>query len=181
MTSESKVDQLIRKTLEVQPDFPKQGVYFLDIFPLFHDPAVIKSITDEIVQKIKELSPKATAIVALEARGFLFAPIVAMELGIKFVPIRKTGKLPGKVENFTYQLEYGQDTVEIQSGVLKESDSVVIFDDILATGGTASVSDYGLLCWFYFFYQVRNFWYNYEFWATCSLLEVEATLASLEK
>ena len=114
MTSESKVDQLIRKTLEVQPDFPKQGVYFLDIFPLFHYPAVIKSITDEIVQKIKELSPKATAIVALEARGFLFAPIVAMELGIKFVPIRKTGKLPGKVENFTYQLEYGQDTVEIQ-------------------------------------------------------------------
>merc|ERR1712226_691160 len=75
-------------------------------------------IADNLTERIKQNAPDATAIVALEARGFLFAPIVAINLGIKFVPIRKKGKLPGKVENFSYALEYGHDSVEIQSGIL---------------------------------------------------------------
>ena len=139
MTSDS-IDNMIRKTLHRYPDFPKPGIDFLDIFPLFHDSSVLKTITDKISSTIEEFAPDATAIIALEARGFLFAPVVAMNLGIKFVPVRKKGKLPGKVENYSYSLEYGQDSVEMQTDVLTKEDKVVLFDDILATGGTASVS-----------------------------------------
>merc|ERR1712226_905058 len=87
--SENEIGNLVRSTLERYPDFPKPGVDFLDIFPLFYDPSILKKITENLTERIKQHAPDATAIVALEARGFLFAPIVAINLGIKFVPIRK--------------------------------------------------------------------------------------------
>ncbi|BFZ12694.1 hypothetical protein BsWGS_15733 [Bradybaena similaris] len=118
------------------PDFPKPGILFRDIFPLFRDPSVFNDLIDLLSDAIKELSPGAECIVGLESRGFLFGPLLAQKLGVPFVPIRKKGKLPGELVSETYQLEYGSDTFEAQKGSILNGQKVVIIDDLLATGGT---------------------------------------------
>ena len=137
--SSQSIDNRIKSALRRFADFPKPGIQFVDIFPLLRDIDLLKAITDELVNAIRNCSVGITAIVALEARGFVFGPLVAVKLDVKFLPVRKKGKLPGPVCRHTYDLEYGTDTVEIQKGVLNQTDNVVILDDILATGGTAKV------------------------------------------
>jgi adenine phosphoribosyltransferase len=115
-------------------DFPKEGIVFQDIMPILAKPDVLDHVINEIA---KEWGPQITAVAGLEARGFLFGSPLAYELRVPFVPIRKKGKLPGKIVSQTYELEYGTDTVEIQEGAFEPGAQVLLIDDLLATGGTA--------------------------------------------
>ncbi|KAJ1369695.1 hypothetical protein KIN20_031224 [Parelaphostrongylus tenuis] len=128
----AKVDQHIRSIR----DFPKKGINFRDIMPLFSHPSVVEQLCCAIAEHLRTEVGAVDAIAALEARGFLFGPIIAIRLGIPFIPIRKKGKLPGECIQASYKKEYGEDVVEIQSGVVSRGWKVVILDDLLATGGT---------------------------------------------
>ena len=116
------------------PDFPKPGIMFRDISPLLQNPDMFQSVVKLIAD---EWRGKIDVVVALDARGFLFGAPIALTLGVPFVPVRKKGKLPGETVSYTYDLEYGQDTVEIQKNALTEHARVLVVDDLLATGGTA--------------------------------------------
>ena len=119
------------------PDFPQKGIIFRDITPLLGDGDAFRSV----VSHLAKACPTETEIVAgIEARGFIFAATVANQLGVGFVPIRKTGKLPHQVEKVTYDLEYGTDTLEIHQDSLFKKKNVVLIDDLLATGGTAAAA-----------------------------------------
>ncbi|ALD66288.1 adenine phosphoribosyltransferase [Spiroplasma cantharicola] len=115
-------------------NFPIEGVTFKDITPLLNDKDAFKYVIDKMVEYVKE--KKATVIVAPEARGFLLASAVAYAANCRFVLVRKPGKLPRKVKDVEYVLEYGKGHIQMHVGDLKENDNVVIVDDVLATGGT---------------------------------------------
>jgi len=131
---------VIKNAIGTYPDFPKKGIAFKDVFGVLQQPAAAAALRDTLVARARQLSPAPDAVVGLEARGFLFGPPLALELGLPFVPVRKRGKLPGAVRSVTYQLEYGQDTFEIQEGSIKEGQHVLIVDDLLATGGTMAAA-----------------------------------------
>lgn len=116
------------------PDFPKEGILFYDIAPLLSDQKVFKETVSQVVTKIKEYNPEL--LLGIESRGFLFGPSIAQELGVPFGMIRKRGKLPGDVVGMEYTLEYGSDHIELQKYLMGDSPRTVIFDDLLATGGT---------------------------------------------
>lgn len=119
------------------PDFPQKGIIFRDITPLLGDGDAFRSV----VSHLAKFCPAETEMVAgIEARGFIFAAAVANRLGVGFVPIRKTGKLPHRTEAVTYNLEYGADTLEIHQDSLSKKKNVVLIDDLLATGGTAAAA-----------------------------------------
>lgn len=126
---------ILRQTIRDIPDFPKAGVTFKDITPLLSDPAAFSSAVDAIVVSFGRGS--IDKVVGIEARGFIIAAPVAYHFGAGFVPLRKPGKLPYKTLSQTYELEYGQDTLEIHADALAPGDRVLIVDDVLATGGTA--------------------------------------------
>ncbi len=126
---------LLENKIQNIPNFPKEGVMFKDIMPLFLDPAAFRKTIQELSQMLEKFQP--THLVGMESRGFLFAVPLAYEMGIRFVPARKKGKLPGELVSQTYALEYGTDTLEIQKGALDKKGRYVILDDVLATGGTA--------------------------------------------
>lgn len=117
------------------PDFPKKGILFYDLMPVFQEPASFRALIDEMVKPF--LSEKIGKVVGIEARGFILGAPIADRIGAGFVPVRKKGKLPGDVSSLTYQLEYGSDTIEIQTGAIKPGERVLLVDDLLATGGTA--------------------------------------------
>lgn len=120
------------------PDFPKPGILFYDIGTLLaHGPAW-QATVDRMTTIVETHKPEL--LVAIESRGFLVAAPVAARLGIGFAMIRKKGKLPGKTYRHYYQLEYGQDTLEIQEGVFTQGQRAVLCDDLLATGGTAAAA-----------------------------------------
>ena len=125
---------MLKELVRDIPDFPKEGIVFKDITPLFLNPASLKEIIDKISGHYKD--EKIDVIVGAEARGFLIGPAIAINLKTGFVPIRKPGKLPYKTASKTYQLEYGTDTVEIHKDAIKPNDKVLMVDDLLATGGT---------------------------------------------
>jgi len=118
------------------PDFPKPGVIFRDIFGLLRDGPASKLLKDVLLEYVKTKIGQVDAIVALDARGFLFGPLLSTELEIPFVPIRKRGKLPGELVSAEYKLEYGTDTFEMQKDSLKPGQKVLLIDDLLATGGS---------------------------------------------
>jgi len=124
------------------PDFPKPGIIFRDVMPILANPGALKEVLDRIYMEWiqDENAPIIHAIAGLEARGFLFGSPLATDLFLPFVPIRKKGKLPGKVIQQSYDLEYGSDTIEIQEGALPEGARVLVIDDLLATGGTAAAA-----------------------------------------
>src|SRR3954452_23690097 len=124
--------QLIREV----PDFPKPGINFYDITTLLKDKAGFRETIDELQAHYR--STPVDVVVGIEARGYFFAPAMAHALGAGFVPVRKPKKLPHKVKSVDYQLEYGTDQLEIHSDAIEPGQRVLIIDDVLATGGTAS-------------------------------------------
>ena len=125
----------LKKEIREIQDYPKEGINFKDITTLVKNPSAFNFVVDSIVEEFKERG--ITKVVALEARGFIFGSALANKLDAGFVPVRKKGKLPYKVINETYQLEYGEDWIEMHTDGLESNDVVLIHDDILATGGTA--------------------------------------------
>ena len=119
---------------EIQ-DYPKEGISFKDITTLIKNNEAFKYVIDAIVEEFKEKG--ITKVVGLEARGFIFGGAIAGRLNAGFVPVRKKNKLPYKVLSETYELEYGEDKIEMHEDALVENDVVLIHDDLLATGGTA--------------------------------------------
>jgi adenine phosphoribosyltransferase len=118
------------------PDFPKKGILFKDITTLLKDGDKLRKAVDALCEQYKNV--KVDKVLGVEARGFIFAPMVAYKLGAGFVPVRKPGKLPAKTKAVTYELEYGTDTLEIHEDAVNKGDKVLIIDDLLATGGTAA-------------------------------------------
>lgn len=130
-----RINTLIRDI----PDFPKPGILFKDIFPLFQDPIAVEMVITHIVNHINTSIPdKVDVIVGLDARGFLFGPLIAMRLGAAFAPVRKAGKLPGGTIQVSYVKEYGTDIFEMQDDSIKPGQNVVVIDDLIATGGSAA-------------------------------------------
>jgi adenine phosphoribosyltransferase len=116
------------------PDFPKPGIMFRDITPLLASPAALRESIRQLAQHYR--GAKIDVVAAAEARGFIFAAPLAIELGVGFVPIRKPGKLPFETHAFHYELEYGRDTLEIHIDGVTPGQRVLLVDDLLATGGT---------------------------------------------
>lgn len=116
------------------PDFPKKGILFRDVTTLIKNKKAFKRSVDEMAKFCK--AKKIDMVVAVEARGFIFGGALAYKLGVGFVPVRKKGKLPYKTHSFTYDLEYGTDTLEVHTDAIKKGMRVLIVDDLLATGGT---------------------------------------------
>ena len=118
------------------PDFPKEGIVFRDIMPLVQDAEALRGVVRELAGWYE--GKGVSKVVAAEARGFIFAPAIAMELGCGFAAVRKRGKLPHKTRCVTYELEYGTDTLCIHEDALDGRKRVLLLDDLLATGGTAA-------------------------------------------
>ncbi len=128
----------LEKYIRSIPDWPKKGILFRDITPLLADP-------EALAQAIEALCAGFTVadidyVAAVEARGFIFGAAVARKLQTGFVPIRKQGKLPFKTESITYDLEYGTDTLEVHNDAVNNGSSVLMVDDLLATGGTMAAA-----------------------------------------
>jgi adenine phosphoribosyltransferase len=120
------------------PDFPKPGILFKDITPLLKDAQAFKKTIHLIAREFK--GQKIDYVAGIESRGFIFGVALAAEMGVGFVPVRKKGKLPYKTKQVTYDLEYGQDTLEIHQDAFIKGNKVLIVDDLLATGGTAAAT-----------------------------------------
>ena len=128
----------LRSFIRDIPDFPKKGIVFKDITPLLGDGAAFKSSVDGLQQLVAGLP--CDAIVGIESRGFMFGAALALAMGKGFVPVRKPGKLPYKVVRQSYALEYGTDTIEMHHDALAAGKSVIVVDDLVATGGTAAAT-----------------------------------------
>ncbi|XP_078256949.1 adenine phosphoribosyltransferase [Rhinoraja longicauda] len=142
MSAEQLEEKLrrVRCSISAYPDFPKQGIMFRDISPILKDPIAFATVIDLFEDHLRKKSPQPELIVGLDARGFLFGPPLAQRLGIGFVPIRKKGKLPGKISSVSYRLEYGEAEIEMQTENVQPQQKVVVVDDLLATGGTLAAA-----------------------------------------
>ncbi|ODV58035.1 adenine phosphoribosyltransferase APT1 [Ascoidea rubescens DSM 1968] len=140
--SDSEVIQELKNSLNQYPNFPQEGILFEDFLPIFRSPDLFNKLIQVFKNHIEKkfASVKIDYVVGLEARGFLFAPTLALALNAGFIPVRKQGKLPGKTVSATFQKEYGEDVFEIQSEDIKTNANVIIVDDILATGGSAGAA-----------------------------------------
>ena len=128
----------LRGLIRDVPDFPKQGIVFKDITPLLQNGEALREALDRLTSHFKGRG--VTKVIGIESRGYIFAPAIALNLGAGFVPVRKQGKLPWKTAAEEYSLEYGTDRLEIHLDSLKPGEKVLIVDDLLATGGTASAT-----------------------------------------
>ena len=130
-----KLKKQLEKKIRVIPNFPKKGVLFQDITSITDDQKLFK----KVITKLKEYSIKndITKIAGIEARGFIFGSAAAIQSNLPFIPIRKKGKLPGKIYKQKYKLEYGIDEIEVHKNAANKKDKILIIDDLIATGGTA--------------------------------------------
>jgi len=126
----------LKKLIREVPDFPKPGILFYDITTLLKDPLGLHWAVDLLANHY--VGQVIDRVVGIEARGFIFAPMVAYRLNAGFVPVRKPKKLPAATARATYSLEYGQDALEIHRDAISQGQQVLIIDDLLATGGTAA-------------------------------------------
>lgn len=133
MNIEQRLDVAIRTV----PDFPKPGIQFKDITPIFLDAKLCDEIAENIINTFLHNHGKIDAICAIESRGFFIGILIANKLNVPLFPVRKKGKLPAKTRSFSYELEYGSATLEIHTDVIQPSWNIMIHDDLLATGGTA--------------------------------------------
>ena len=128
----------LKRMIAEYPNFPKKGILFRDFSPILKDPSALSFIVEEFS---KQYNPKdVDTFVGIESRGFIIASTLAQKYGKGMVMLRKEGKLPGKTVKTSYTIEYGKAVLEIQKNVLKEGERVIICDDLLATGGTASAA-----------------------------------------
>ena len=128
----------LKKLIREIPDYPKPGILFYDVTTLLKDRNGFHALVDKLCEHYS--GTKVDVVAGIEARGFIFAPALAYRLGAGFVPVRKPKKLPWKTAAVSYQLEYGTDTLEIHEDAVTPGQHVLICDDLLATGGTASAS-----------------------------------------
>jgi adenine phosphoribosyltransferase len=134
----NKSREYIKSKVRSIPNWPIEGVIFRDITTLLQDPKAFKAICSIFYNRY--VNEKVDKIVGIDARGFLFGAVLAYELKIGFIPIRKKGKLPYNTISESYTLEYGEETVEIHEDAIERGDRVVIIDDLMATGGTIAAS-----------------------------------------
>jgi adenine phosphoribosyltransferase len=125
----------LRELIREVPDFPKPGINFYDITTLLKHPEGLRRTVDALAAEFD--GEKVDTVIGVEARGFIFAPALAYHLRAGFVPVRKPRKLPAECASISYELEYGQDTLEIHRDAIGDGHRVIIADDLLATGGTA--------------------------------------------
>ncbi|MGH9712697.1 MAG: adenine phosphoribosyltransferase [Candidatus Acidiferrales bacterium] len=128
----------LKKMIREIPDYPKPGILFYDLTTLLQEPRGFHSLVDQLCEHYN--GRKVDVVAGIEARGFIFAPALAYRLNAGFVPVRKPKKLPWKTESVTYELEYGTDQLEIHTDAVKPGQRVLLCDDLLATGGTASAA-----------------------------------------
>ncbi|XP_031501814.1 adenine phosphoribosyltransferase 3 [Nymphaea colorata] len=124
----------ISSSIRVVPNFPKPGIMFQDITTLLLEPKAFRDTVDLFVQRYKDKN--ISVVAGIEARGFIFGPPIALEIGAKFVPLRKPKKLPGEVISEAYDLEYGSDCLQMHVGAVEPGDVALVVDDLIATGGT---------------------------------------------
>ena len=132
----SSITEFLRAHVRTVPDWPAPGVQFRDITPLLQDAAVFRVLIEVFVQRYQDATRRPGVVAGLDARGFILGAVVAYQLGVGFVPIRKKGKLPFTTVQETYELEYGSATVELHTDAVKPGDRVLLVDDLIATGGT---------------------------------------------
>lgn len=130
--------ELLDRQIRDVPDFPEPGVTFKDVTPLLLDHEAFSTVVDAIVMRFGR--GQVDKVVGIEARGFIIAAPVAYHFGAGFVPARKAGKLPGPSVSVSYELEYGRETLELHGDAIQPGDRVLVVDDVLATGGTASAT-----------------------------------------
>lgn len=128
----------LRHAIRDVPDFPRPGIVFKDLTPALRDPGLLRALVDDLEARFR--GRDVTHVAGIEARGFLLAGALADRLGTGVVPIRKPGKLPWLRNRVEYELEYGSDALEMHADALERSDRVLLVDDVLATGGTASAA-----------------------------------------
>ncbi len=135
-----KPDRLthVRSLIREIPDFPKRGILFRDITPLLAEPRGFHMVLDALAEQF--VGERVDAVVGIESRGFIFGGVLAARLNASFVPVRKPGKLPFRVDRVSYSLEYGESELEMHRDSLREGARVVVMDDLLATGGTAAAA-----------------------------------------
>jgi len=132
----TSVNDYLRQHIRTVPNWPAPGVQFRDITPLLQDPKVFRILIDAFIHRYMEPSMRPDVVAGLDARGFILGAVIAYELNVGFVPIRKKGKLPFTTVEETYELEYGSATVELHTDAVKPGDKVLLIDDLIATGGT---------------------------------------------
>ena len=130
------VHDFLKTHIRTVPDWPEPGVQFRDITPLLQDPRVFRVLIDAFVHRYMDPALRPDVVAGLDARGFILGSVVAYELGLGFVPIRKKGKLPFTTVEETYELEYGSATVELHTDAVRPGQRVLLIDDLIATGGT---------------------------------------------
>jgi adenine phosphoribosyltransferase len=130
------VNDYLKSHIRTVPDWPAAGVQFRDITPLLQDPRVFRVLIDAFVHRYMAPGLRPDVVAGLDARGFILGAVVAYELGLGFLPIRKKGKLPFTTVEETYELEYGSATVELHTDAVKPGQRVLLIDDLIATGGT---------------------------------------------
>ena len=138
-TSTGALSELIAARIRDVQDFPKPGVVFKDITPLLDDHAAFTAVVEALAAagRGQDGSVVVDKVVGMEARGFILAAPVALALGVGFIPVRKPGKLPWETRAVSYELEYGEETLEMHTDALAAGERVLVVDDVLATGGTA--------------------------------------------
>ena len=130
------VHEFLKQHIRTVPDWPASGVQFRDITPLLQDPRVFRVLIDAFVHRYMDRALRPDVVAGLDARGFIIGAVLAYELGVGFVPIRKKGKLPFTTVEETYELEYGSATVELHTDAVRPGQRVLLIDDLIATGGT---------------------------------------------
>jgi adenine phosphoribosyltransferase len=132
------MEEKLKKTIRSIPDFPKKGILFRDITTLLKDKTALADAINLLAERHK--GKEISKVVGIESRGFILGTPLAYILGAGFVPVRKAGKLPAETYSVTYELEYGTDRLEIHKDAIEPGESVLVVDDLLATGGTAAAT-----------------------------------------
>jgi adenine phosphoribosyltransferase len=130
------INQYLRDHIRTVPNWPAPGIQFRDITPLLQDAKVFRILIDAFVHRYMDPSMRPDVVAGLDARGFILGAVVAYELNVGFIPVRKKGKLPFSTVEETYELEYGSATVELHTDAVKAGQRVLLIDDLIATGGT---------------------------------------------
>lgn len=128
----------LKDKIRTIPNWPIDGVMFRDITTVLQDPEAFKMTIDLFYERYKDMNIEK--VVGIDARGFIFGPVLSYKLNVGFIPVRKKGKLPHKTISAEYALEYGKDTVEIHADAIKKGERVLIVDDLIATGGTVAAT-----------------------------------------